>query len=244
LSFVWRLSSLRGPKCIGTIERKYLGLPAVSFIERLSLFRSVHYQRLHCIPLLLNGILWSWLCLGFEQQLEYCTHSYSRQCSVDTCIYCYHYLMYMHYNPTKPSCLMYVCSLYTSHVCMLIEWIQILVCFSTSWDHYFLLPILSGITTSCCLYCLGSLLPVASTACCPILHFIEYHSISNYCTVHTYFLRPRLHDAVFPEMVTWLENNLVQIFVSEQLRVALIARWQSKGHADLDKNTGPIEPLQ
>ena len=149
---------------------------------------------------------------------------------------------------------------------MLIEWIQVLVCFSTSWDHYSLLPVLSGITTSCCQYCLGSLLPVActvwdhyfllpvlsgiatsccqyclgsllpvactvwdhysllpvlsgiatpccqyclgslllvaSTACCPILHFIEYHSISNYCTVHTYFLRPRLHDAVFPEMVT------------------------------------------
>ena len=48
LSFVRSLYSLGGPKCIGTIGRKSLGPQAVSFVERLSLFQSVHYERFHC----------------------------------------------------------------------------------------------------------------------------------------------------------------------------------------------------
>ena len=46
VSFVRRLPSLGDSKCIGTIGKNaYLGTSAVSFVERLSLFRSVHYQR-------------------------------------------------------------------------------------------------------------------------------------------------------------------------------------------------------
>ena len=41
-----------GPKCIGTtyiLVENILGPQAVSFVERLSLFWSVHHQRFHCI---------------------------------------------------------------------------------------------------------------------------------------------------------------------------------------------------
>ena len=45
LSFVRRLSSLGGRKCIGTIGKEHLGSQAVSSVERVSLFRSIHYGR-------------------------------------------------------------------------------------------------------------------------------------------------------------------------------------------------------
>ena len=49
LSFVRRLSSLRKWKCIRSIGRNIFGLQIVSFVEKVSLFRSVHYRILHCM---------------------------------------------------------------------------------------------------------------------------------------------------------------------------------------------------
>ena len=49
LSFVKRLSSLGGSKCIGTVGRISMGPQAVSFAERVSLFQGVHNQRSHWI---------------------------------------------------------------------------------------------------------------------------------------------------------------------------------------------------
>ena len=45
LSFVRRLSSLTGSKVLEKYGGNTLGPQAVSFVERLSLFQSVHYQR-------------------------------------------------------------------------------------------------------------------------------------------------------------------------------------------------------
>ena len=49
LSFVRRLSSLGGSKCIGTIGKNYFWTQAVSFVGRVSLFCSIHYWRFQCI---------------------------------------------------------------------------------------------------------------------------------------------------------------------------------------------------
>ena len=49
LSFIERLSSLGGPKCIGTVGKNISWPQVVYFVERVFLFRSVHYRRFLCI---------------------------------------------------------------------------------------------------------------------------------------------------------------------------------------------------